>query len=646
MNKTEENKIILDLYEEYGFINKDISKFKEIVFCDVKNKMAIEDVEVLAKKNILKYLIKEIENGKFVKLFNACCEKNDPMKAFVLFDTILKEMDITISEENISTLAFDGRYKSFYDNYVNSKNKYNDTLLGDVLNAYDVSEEEISDDDIINNLSDDHVRDYFLEISDISVYTQAEEREIFEKYRETNNPEYKDEFIYHNLKLAAKIALSYWNSSLKMTRMDLIQEANMGLIRAFERFNPDRGFKFSTYATWWIRQRVTRALIEQNDTIRIPVHLSEKIKQKNKFARIYRDEFGVDPTDDEIIEALGWDIEFLKRIYDAEAIKNPSSMDKEIDNTEDRRGRESKLSQFLADENTVSVEDKVFGEIEREQLLSYMDECLTEREKYVICHRFGFNDDNEIKTLDQIGKSIGVTRERIRQIETKALNKLKTKARSLKNLEQRPLITKAPILSDEKKYQRDLYAIRLKKYNDKLKVVNYIQDDRFVIVRCLDCGQIFTSEPEDLLIQPECVFCSSQEKKLDKKNGRALTNYNTVLSERSNNTITALGFDKNSRRVNVKCSVCNETWNADQYNLLYNPECPNCNSLKRRKEKLEEIQEIINPYKLEIKEYINAKTKSTFKCLKCGYEWKELAYNLIRKPYCINCRGKRLVKDK
>ena len=518
MRIDEINDITLDLYEKYGFIEDNMSQFKEIIFSNVSKKLDKEEAEKEATKNITNYIVDQIKNGNLYELLKKTAIKKNAMQAFELYDIILKEANITVSIEDIEKITFDKDLEGFYKNCVSTKEKYEGSFLGDVLDSYAAFDGDlnISDEELKSHLSDDQVNDYFAMIANIPVYTREEEQEVIKKYKETNNPMYKDEFISHNLKLAAKIACGYYNDSLKMGLMDLIQEANIGLLIAFDKYNAESGNKFSTYATFWIQQKVNRAIMDQNDTIRIPVHLTETLRQKNKYIKVFFDEFKREPTDEEILEHFGWDEKELKLMKDADAIKTPTSIDQTIENADNRTGRESKLSHFIADEDATNVEEAAINGILKEQLLGYMDECLSSREKYVICARYAINNENEIYTLQAIGDKLGITRERVRQLETIALRKLKTKAMYIKKIETSVINTRESEFDKKKKLSREIFEIKLYSLNKNLRILSYLPDDKYVVVRCRKCGNIFNSSMNDLFDSPYCKRCEKKLKKLKK----------------------------------------------------------------------------------------------------------------------------------
>jgi len=269
---------------------------------------------------------------------------------------------------------------------------------------------------IQTNISTDAIRSYLYEIGRIPLLT-GEEEVILAKRIEKGDKEATQLLITANLRLVVSIAKKYSKSNLEL--LDLIQEGNIGLMRAVEKFDYTKGFKFSTYATWWIRQAITRAIADQARTIRIPVHMIETINKFNKTSNILATKLGRPATDEEIAKEM--DIE-IEKIAEIRKIKqNPTSLATPIGEEKD-----SKLQDIIPDDWSQSPEDYATGEYLKNQLRDILD-SLQDRERRVLSLRFGL-DDGVSRTLEEVGKEFGVTRERIRQIEAKALKKLKEKS--------------------------------------------------------------------------------------------------------------------------------------------------------------------------------------------------------------------------
>ena len=267
---------------------------------------------------------------------------------------------------------------------------------------------------------DDPVRMYLKEIGKVPLLTAEEEVELAQKM-ENGDVAAKRKLIEANLRLVVSIAKKYVGRGMQF--LDLIQEGNMGLIKAVEKFDYKKGYKFSTYATWWIRQAITRSIADQARTIRIPVHMVETINKLIRVSRQLLQEMGRDPTPEEIGEEMGMSAEKVREIM--KIAQEPVSLETPIGEEED-----SHLGDFIEDEDAPAPASAASFILLKEQLDDVLD-TLTEREKRVLELRFGI-EDGRPRTLEEVGKEFGVTRERIRQIEAKALRKLRHPSRSKK----------------------------------------------------------------------------------------------------------------------------------------------------------------------------------------------------------------------
>ena len=286
----------------------------------------------------------------------------------------------------------------------------------------DKSEEEVDIDlSIPEGISiDDPVRMYLKEIGRVPLLS-ADEEIALAKRMEAGDEKAQKELAEANLRLVVSIAKRYVGRG--MLFLDLIQEGNLGLIKAVEKFDYNKGYKFSTYATWWIRQAITRAIADQARTIRIPVHMVETINKLIRVSRQLLQQLGREPSPEEIAEAMEISVERVREIM--KIAQEPVSLETPIGEEED-----SHLGDFIEDQDAPAPAEAASFMLLKEQLEEFLD-TLTEREERVLRLRFGL-DDGRARTLEEVGQNFGVTRERIRQIEAKALRKLRHPSRSRK----------------------------------------------------------------------------------------------------------------------------------------------------------------------------------------------------------------------
>ena len=285
-----------------------------------------------------------------------------------------------------------------------------------------VSEDDLTDEDLeitaenVDQFADDSVRLYLREIGKIPLLSNEEEVDL--AYRIVKGEKKaKDKMVEANMRLVVSIAKRYSGRGLDF--LDLIQEGNTGLLRAVEKFDPDKGFKFSTYATWWIRQAITRAIADQARTIRIPVHMVETINKVLRATRKLTNELNREPSVEEIAKEMGMEPE--KVDYVMKIKQDIASLDATVGRDGD--DEDSVLGDFIADEGRVSPEDAAAAQMLKEQIAEILS-SLSEREQKVVKLRFGIGGGRP-HTLEEVGAEFSVTRERIRQIEAKALSKLR-----------------------------------------------------------------------------------------------------------------------------------------------------------------------------------------------------------------------------
>lgn len=292
----------------------------------------------------------------------------------------------------------------------------------DALLELDDDESLLVDTDDVSvlamSLSDDPVKQYLKEIGNYPLLSLDDEIELAKRIAHGDTAA-KQTLAESNLRLVVSIAKKYVGRGLSF--LDLIQEGNLGLIKAVDKFDYKKGYKFSTYATWWIRQAITRSIADQSRTIRIPVHMSEVINKTYRVSRALLQELGREPTEQEIADAMDFPIEKVREILKVSA--DPISLDTPIGEEDD-----SHLGDFIKDETIMGPEEAASYAVLRDQISKLLD-TLSPRERRVLILRFGLKDGRS-RTLEEVGKEFDVTRERIRQIEAKALRKLRHPSRA------------------------------------------------------------------------------------------------------------------------------------------------------------------------------------------------------------------------
>ena len=335
------------------------------------------------------------------------------------------DLDEALEEMNFDAESLDKLYETLEDNGIS----FDNDLSSEEMNAIENEVEAFSAAENMERILeqeglaiDDPVRLYLKEIGRVPLLTADREKELAERML-AGDEDAKVELVEANLRLVVSIAKRYVGRG--MFFLDLIQEGNMGLMKAVDKFDYTKGYKFSTYATWWIRQAITRAIADQARTIRIPVHMVETIHKVSRISRQLLQENGREPTADEIGERISMSPEKVREIM--KIAQDPVSLETPIGEEED-----SHLGDFIPDDDTPSPAEATSTSILREELERQLH-TLTPREEHVIKLRFGLYD-GRTRTLEEVGKEFDITRERIRQIEAKALRKLRhpSRARHLK----------------------------------------------------------------------------------------------------------------------------------------------------------------------------------------------------------------------
>jgi RNA polymerase primary sigma factor len=325
-----------------------------------------------------------------------------------------KEINLAIPDVPENADVLDQLYTDLAD--ANIKVVDGELPTDDVWSADEEDDEEITIDEntYLDDIADDSVRLYLREIGKIPLLTASEELELAQKVV-AGDKRAKDQMAEANMRLVVSIAKRYVGRGLDL--LDLIQEGNTGLLRAVEKFDPDKGFKFSTYATWWIRQAITRAIADQARTIRIPVHMVETINKLLRTQRRLTQDLNREPTNEEIAAEMEIEVEKVEHIMKIK--QDISSLDASVRDDEE----DSVLADFIEDEDTITPEESATGQLLKEHVKEMLS-ALTEREQKILKLRFGL-EDGKSHTLEEVGQEFMVTRERIRQIEAKALAKLR-----------------------------------------------------------------------------------------------------------------------------------------------------------------------------------------------------------------------------
>ena len=418
--------------------SKEVKKETKEVIKETKEVKKEAKKETAAKKTTKKSTKKTAvaaENAK-PENTNAVAKDDFLTKLEGLLQIAKKNKDVIESDklnDYFKSLNIDAsHYEKIYD-YLESNgvtimniNDMDDDLFDDSLPEVDDDADlDIGDDITLSIMSDDPVKIYLKEIGNYPLLSMEEEVELAKKIAQ-GDQDASDRLTESNLRLVVSIAKKYVGRGLSF--LDLIQEGNLGLIKAVDKFDYTKGYKFSTYATWWIRQAITRSIADQSRTIRIPVHMSEVINKAYRVSRSLLQELGREPTEEEIAAQMNLPVEKVREIMKISA--DPISLDTPIGEEDD-----SHLGDFIKDDTIMGPEEAATYTMLQDQIKKLLT-TLSEREQRVLVLRFGLLD-GRTRTLEEVGKEFNVTRERIRQIEAKALRKLRhpNRARMLRGFD-------------------------------------------------------------------------------------------------------------------------------------------------------------------------------------------------------------------
>ncbi len=397
--------------KESGFISEEV--YLEITSKELLDDEELEEVNKILKENNI--VIKESKSTDFENVIDELVELGKK-QGFLTYEIIAKKT----SNLELDSNSLDELYNALNENNIEVRSEdEGDTDRGLLEENPEFNIEKLASESKDMSVND-NVRMYLKEIGRISLLSLDEEQELSRKIAD-GDEEAKKVLAESNLRLVVSIAKRYVGRGLLF--LDLIQEGNMGLMKAVDKFDYGKGYKFSTYATWWIRQAITRALADQARTIRVPVHMVETI---NKMARVERQlalDLNREPTEEEIAKKMGLSLDKIVEIK--KISQDPVSLETPIGEEDD-----SHLGDFLADERTMGPEEYTDYTMLKQELKGVL-ETLTKREEEVLELRFGLYDGT-CHTLEEVGKRFGVTRERIRQIEAKALRKLRHPSRAKK----------------------------------------------------------------------------------------------------------------------------------------------------------------------------------------------------------------------
>lgn len=595
-------------------------------------------------------IVSKIQEESLTSVFLSALNLENPLETFDIFEKIIVSNKIKFNEskdEFIGDICSYQKLQDFYEQFIKDNNitssniNTKNTILYKVLELYFLSEVDINFIDISTSL-DDSTKMYLREIGSIKLLKPEQEKELFKKYqKDKNNHDIENKIIEANLRLVVSIAKKHLSKVHHMTLLDLVQEGNLGLTKAVEKFDVEKGCKFSTYATWWIRQAINKGIMEQEEAIRKPRDIVEKINKVRNAEREYIKKFFKEPTVEELSELTGYTVELIEKF------KNISRVDSSLDDKIGEDEEDSKLN-FVEDESKsgYNFADTSYSNAKEEDLYIALSH-LEKKEREVIIARYGL-DGKKPRTLDQIGIKYGVTRQRIQDIEKRAIRSLSvqlgkyasdyddTHVKGYDIDYDNPTNKKIDICNVL--YLFETFSEKLKSNNPNIVILKFYPYKGEALFRCNCCGEEFASSYQYISYKnykcDNCIKLAKKEKlnediqKLN-PNMQALTfekysapalfrcnccgrefvetpqrmlskhfkcdvcvyaakvkKYQDII-DTINPDIKVLKFDKLSEPATFMCDVCNKTWNASMRLMAKNPECPACNTNVRTRKPIE-----------------------------------------------------------
>ena len=602
------------LYSEFSFIEPNSEKFVEIIF-EGNTSGDYSDLYLNAIENIKKIMYKRIiKESSICPMFFELGKRLNINKTFDFFNNLIKEYNYDVSDKDIEDISDCREYKKFFDNITtlhkdeitagNSKFIKN-SLLSKVIENYYLSIVEDENDEEFESLGS-ALTEYLKSIGKIPLLSQEEELK-YAKLAFEGDDEAKNILVEHNLRLVVKLAKKYAGKKHDLTLLDLIQEGNTGLIKSADKFDYRKGFKFSTYATFWVEQSITKAISDKGRIVRIPSHKMEDINKIRKAINEYSQKNYKDPSNIELSELTGIPEKTINELLELD--QTPIYFDKKVN------GDDSDDTDFYNYFSNNDLEEEIteasVKNIQREMINEFI-KTLNERDRIVFISRYGLNGEKE-KTLEETGKIIGVSRERIRQIEPGLKKKFEIFVKHYRSADNPYLVEyeRAGKTDCNEKSIKDIYKSekqqkKIDRYNKKLQDINknltiLSLDDTFTnaIIKCQTCGNKWTDKRSRVFTKGYCPLC-----KLNERN----QTYADKVKE-LNSDLVISNYTGAKESVDVYCKRCNSSFKVKASAFLsLNCRCSTCT--KDNKRFLEEINHIMEIYKkceqFNINENINS----------------------------------------